>query len=359
MRERLEKLIQKNSGKNLPVVFDFDNTIVCGDIGEATLAILARAGKLDRHNIPDTLYPPFRPTEGAALLRRSSTEIIDYYEALLAPTAHGAKDPAPLSNGYVWAVEIMEGLSPWEIIEATRTAFELSRPYRVTLIPSASGKTTFPAPFFYDQTVELIALLKRQGFDVWIVSASNVWSVRWMVANGLNPRLRRWGINNGLEPRKVIGVSTLLSDHARRLYKDSILVQENQSYAKLQKNELRKFTLTSRLHFPPPIYSGKVACILDAIGRRPWLCVGDSPGDHAMAEFSEHRLWLARLEKPGYQRTTVRRMKSCDGSPWMIQPLLAADGSGFVSEPPDLPRNTSHQAVRESQRLLKPAGLWR
>jgi hypothetical protein len=68
VRGRLEKLIQKNSGKGLPVVFDFDNTIVCGDIGEATLAILARSGKLDRQNLPDTLCPPFRPANGAPML---------------------------------------------------------------------------------------------------------------------------------------------------------------------------------------------------------------------------------------------------------------------------------------------------
>lgn len=359
VRARLEKLIRKNAGKGLPVVFDFDNTIVCGDIGEATLAVLARSGMLRRKNIPATLRPPFRPAKGEPMLRVDSAEITDYYEALLAPTAHGANDPSPLSNGYVWAVEIMEGLSPWEIIEATRTAFDLSRPYLVTLISSRPGGGSFPAPFFYDEIVELIALLKRHGFDVWIVSASNVWSVRWMVANGLNPRLRRWGISEGLEPEKVIGVSTLLSDRAHRLYKDSILVRENPDYARLLKNELKKFKLTSRLQFPPPIYSGKVACILDSIGCRPWLCVGDSPGDHAMAAFSEHRLWLARLEKPGYQRTTLNLLKRCQGERWMIQPLVASDGSGFVRDPGALSRRPANSAVKESRRLLHTARLWR
>jgi hypothetical protein len=352
VRARLEKLIRTGSGKGLPVVFDFDNTIVCGDIGEATLAVLTRSGLLSRQNIPATLCPPFRPANGPPMLPGDSTEVTEYYEALLAPTVHGSNDPSPLSNGYVWAVEIMEGLSPWQITEAARTAFELSRPRQTTLIKAPPGKTGFPAPFFYDEIVELIARLVHNAFDVWVVSASNVWSVRWMVAHGLNPRLRRWGVSNGIEPQQVIGISTLLTDRRHQLYKDSVLVKENRPYAMLVKSELKKFKLTHQLQFPVPIYSGKVACVLDAIGRPPWLCVGDSPGDHAMAAFSEHRLWLARLEKPAYQKTTLELLKRCDGKPWMVQHVLASDGFGFVSDPSVIPRNARSAAVRKSERLF-------
>ena len=43
-RQRLETLIRVGAGRRLPVTFDFDNTLVCGDIGEATLALLVRSG---------------------------------------------------------------------------------------------------------------------------------------------------------------------------------------------------------------------------------------------------------------------------------------------------------------------------
>lgn len=42
VRNRLDSWIRAGAGRGLPVVFDFDNTVVCGDIGEATLAWLAR-----------------------------------------------------------------------------------------------------------------------------------------------------------------------------------------------------------------------------------------------------------------------------------------------------------------------------
>ncbi len=41
-RTALSRLIRRGSGKQLPVALDFDNTIVCGDVHEATLAVLLR-----------------------------------------------------------------------------------------------------------------------------------------------------------------------------------------------------------------------------------------------------------------------------------------------------------------------------
>ena len=41
-------LLQAGAGKHLPVVFDFDNTIISGDIGEATLAMLEQRNAQSR-----------------------------------------------------------------------------------------------------------------------------------------------------------------------------------------------------------------------------------------------------------------------------------------------------------------------
>jgi len=391
-RLALEKLIQAGAGQNLPVVLDFDNTIVCGDIGEATLAVLARDGRLTKSNIPKAFCPPFQPLGKAKVTLGNCFDVTEYYEALLAPTAHGANDPSPLANGYVWAVEIMEGLCPLEIVKAARTAFEFSvsasahphprpgprnrnrnrsshtfdneddkKPYcysKPRLIEVTPGKTAFPVPFFYEEIVELIAKLLRHRFDVWIVSASNIWSVRWMVSRALNPRLRQFGIENGLRPDHIIGISTLLADRRDRLYKDPGLIRENSGYAALDPKTLNGFRLTSRLHFPVPIYSGKVACVLDQIGRAPWLCVGDSPGDHSMMAFSRHRLWLARLEKPGYQQATVDLMKNVNDGKWLVQPILASNVPGFVSRLDEIAQGleAASDDVRNSAAILSCLG---
>jgi len=191
-------------------------------------------------------------------------------------------------------------------------------------------------------------------FDVWVVSASNVWSVRWLVLNRLNPRLRASRQGVALHADHIVGISTLLQDERGSLWKDPLLVAANPKYARLDPGVTGSFRLTSKLHFPVPVYSGKVAAILDLAGRRPYLAVGDSPGDHAMLAFSEHRLWIARLEKPDYQQATAELMRRTGTTNWLVQPTLCRVSPGFVPHDDDLAvrRSPVPAKVRASQRLL-------
>lgn len=331
-RKGLESLIRLGSGKRLPVVFDFDNTLVCGDIGEAVLAVLARAGILTPGRIAPSLCLPLRVPGRGHLTLQSCRDIMEYYEAFLAPTVHGRRDPTPLANGYVWATQALDGLRVSEIMEATREAFEFSRPGELRWITVTPQRTAFPAPFFYPEMVELVGHLLRHKFDVWIVSASNVWSVRWMVLHGLNPALRRLGFQAGVRADHVVGISTLLSDSEGGLHKDSVLVREDSRYASMGAARMRALRLTSHLQFPVPVYSGKVGCIFDALGREPYLCVGDSPADHPMLAISQHRLWIARVEKPESQRLTRALMKKTDPKTWLVQAVRTRDNPGFINE---------------------------
>jgi hypothetical protein len=143
--------------------------------------------------------------------------------------------------------------------------------------------------------------------------------------------LRACGVKRSIRPDRVVGISTLLSDSEHRLYKDALLVRDLPAYARLEKVALERFKLTSRLQFPVSTYSGKIACILDHIGCPPYLCAGDSPGDVPMLKFSENRLWIARLEKPGYQRIAARASRETGSSRWMCQPALNKCHPGLVS----------------------------
>jgi hypothetical protein len=345
-RKALEGLISRGTGQQLPVVLDFDNTIVCGDIGEATLAVLARRGTLTPANVPLELCPPFRVPGRKWVRMPACADVTQYYDALLAPTAHLERDSTPLANGYAWAVEVMAGLRPLDIVEATRAAYEWptgaradsapdlarTQPPKPAVIEVTPGKTGYMAPVFYAEMVELIAELALRQFEIWIVSASNVWSVRWMVLKALNPLLCERGLKRGLRSDHVIGISCLLQDSRGGLYKDSLLVRENEGYAALDEKVLARFHLTSRLQFPLPTYSGKIACISDALGRNPFLGVGDSPGDHPMLLASENRLWIARRGKPGYLRATRELMRKTGSAGWMFQAVGTAQAPGFVPD---------------------------
>ena len=355
VRRRLEDLIRDGRGRGLPVVLDFDNTLVCGDIGEATLAMLVRSGRLAPYQIPEALSPAFRTPSGPRIAPHSPPDLTTYYEALLAPTVHGPADPTPLASGYVWAVEVMNHLQPGDVIKATADAYALAQAGSVRSIEVTPGRTAYPAPFFYPEMVDLLATLLGHGFSVWIVSASNTWSVRWMVQAALNPMLRERGAHRGIPPEQIVGVSVLLQDRHGRLHKDTCLVRENPGYARLEPATLKRFRLTRWLQFPVPTYSGKVGFLWDVLGRPPELAVGDSPGDHAMLTFARRRLWIARLDKPEYQAATADLMRRTDPEAWMVQPVLARHEPGFIADSHRLPPLPPplRTTVRRSLRLLE------
>lgn len=332
-RAALERLITEGANRHLPVVFDFDNTLVCGDIGEATLAVLAHTGVLTPGTVPKALCPPFRPGGKRLIQIESCADVTEYYEALLNPTAQGSADQQPLTTGYAWATQVMESLKLSEVVTATRTAFHWSDPAKPGIVEVTPGRTGYPAPFFYPEMIELLSELLRHGFDLWIVSASNVWSVRWMVSYVLNPLLREQGTPTRVRADHVIGISTLLQDRDHRLYKDTVLVRQNADYARLESSILGRFRLTSQLQTPVPTYSGKIAVIFDRIGRNPYLAVGDSPGDLPMLALSPHRLWIARLDKPKYQKVVAAWIRKTGSHGWLIQPTLPARDKGFQREP--------------------------
>ena len=318
-RRSLERLIERGAGKGLPAVFDFDNTIISGDIGEAVLAILSAEGRVTPAGVCATLCPPVRVAGTRPLAIGQCSDAMQYYEALLAPTVHGDADPTPLANGYVWATQALEGLTLAEVTTATAKAFHLGQGRESRYVEPTPGGAKYPAPRFHGQMVELIARLLKFNYELWIVSASNVWSVRWMVTNGLNPLLRELGVREGIKPECVIGLATLLTDERGGFYKDSVLVRQSPAYAGLAGRRTKSLRITRHLQFPAPVYSGKVACILDAIGTNPYFCAGDSPSDHAMMCLSRHRLWIARRDKPQSQQATRKLIRRFGSAGWILQ----------------------------------------
>lgn len=332
-RARLEDLIRHGAGRGWPVAFDFDNTLVWGDVGEATLAWLVKHRRLRPETVA-ALCPPFRTAAGRRVETARLPDLTAYYEALLEGSGHGAADPAPLTRGYLWAAQIMAGLTVAQVVRATAAVAAAAREGESGRLEVTPGRTAYPLPWFYPEMVELVAVLLNHGFAVWIVSASNVWSVRWMVLRVLNPRLRRLGCRRSVPPEQVIGVAPLLRDGRERELKDRVLVRTRPCYARLDPPALRGLRVIPWLDEPTPVYAGKIACLWDALGRAPYLAAGDSPGDLPMLTFAEHRLWLARESKPAYSVAMEACRRQREPERWLVQPVRAGQRPGFSVEIP-------------------------
>jgi len=341
-RALLERWINEGQGSGRVAVFDLDNSLLCRDIGEAALVALLGSGVLRPESIPRALSPGLPVAGGVTLTPSDAASVVDYYEALVAMTEHDPTDPAPYSNGYAWAVQAMAGLTPAQVVEATRLAYaggdaslDLGRPGAESRIAIEPGGRSYARPFFYPEMVELVGALLERDFDVWVVSASNAWTVRWMATVALRDRLERAGFERGIAPDRVVASSLLLEGPEGRLHKDGLLVRGNPGYASLDAGELSRYRLTAQVDYPLPTYSGKVAAILQwtglSHGARPYLAAGDSPSDHAMLAFAERRLWIARAEKPAYQKVTADLLARTGREGWAIQPVLGQKAPGFLA----------------------------
>ncbi|MEU9148834.1 haloacid dehalogenase-like hydrolase [Streptomyces sp. NPDC048349] len=207
-------------GRTKPVaVFDWDNTVVKNDVGDATLFWLLRNGRIRQPARGDwtTTSRFLTPDAAAALagacgpLARPGTplptggpggadcadEINSVYGAGATRTgaaAFAGWDRRTTEPSYAWLPQLMQGWSAREVrgfAAAARTE-NLAAP--VGAVQQVGSGTATAWVRYYDQQKDLINGLRKAGFDVWISSASP------------QPVVEVWAKGVGIDPDHVIGV---------------------------------------------------------------------------------------------------------------------------------------------------------
>jgi len=366
VKSSLEQIITDNAGKNKKAVFDCDNTILCRDIGEATLAVMVMEGRLTPQNVPSEVSPEFI-INGKKINLKSG--LMTYYDDILSATAHHKDEKCPSANSYAWAVQIMNGMTPAEIIPFTEKAYAdgLGQKDMNDKNLKRTQISGVDRPFIYPEMADLLGTLIKNKIGVYVISASNVWSVRWLVINKLNPMLKeKFGNDVFLQPDHVIGISVLLRDKRDgRLYKDPLLVKTNKKYAEMDMDELNNYELTTQIAYPLSGYYGKVANVLKFVTfDRPLLAGGDSSNDFPMLNFAENRLFITRLDKLNYQKELMDVVKDSLPGKWLLQPSLNKIIPGFVSSDVELNKRLEKagndlKTAGETVGFLKKSGQWK
>jgi hypothetical protein len=333
VKRALERLIRQHRGQGKVAVFDWDNTTQARDIGDATVAELEASGRLTPAALPPGISPAFPVLGGPATPERLG--VYGDYQALGSATRHEG-DPESGFLPVTWAARAMAGMTAQDVVEATARAYANGIGARDLGTAEVTRIGPAPRPFLYPGMVELYGRLLQHGYRVFVVSASNVWTVRYMAAR-LNEALRaRFGPRIQIPLRNVIGIGLLMRDRVTgRLYKDRVLVRSNtalgRAYASLDPETLRRFELTRVVDYPVSDFWGKVANVMQLITReRPFLVAGDSSGDYANLSRALYRLWIARLDQPDYQRRIVEEISVSDAASWFVQPTLSNEFPGFV-----------------------------
>ncbi|WP_369214308.1 haloacid dehalogenase-like hydrolase [Streptomyces flavofungini] len=230
-RARLQRMIdahghcgpRSHQGGARPVAtFDWDNTVIKNDVGDATLYWLLRNGRIrtpaqgDWHTTSRYLTDPAAkalakacPDTAATLPTRRNTacadEILSVYGE--GTTTGGAEafagyDRRRMEPQYAWLAQLTRGWSTRQVKDFAAAARKenLAAPVG-TEQRVGSGKVTGWVRY-YDQQRDLIRTLKKAGFDVYVVSASP------------EPVAEVWARGVGIDARHTLGIRNVTS-HGR------------------------------------------------------------------------------------------------------------------------------------------------
>lgn len=242
-------------------VFDFDNTCILNDIGElfSHFLIDEMLYRYDLNEFWDLIHPDdgrdtlYNVTESALQIpaeHRSTSMDYGHYLYEMGALYGRRLARAGKADCYQWAVRLHVGMTEQQIHNYSKQAIrrELSRvverqnrynPVLDTQAPVSIGRGIR----MFQEIYTLIQTLKANNFDVWIVSATNIWTVR------------SFAKIFQITPDRVLGNSLLAGP-------DNILTSET---------------------IPPVLFrQGKVEAIQKYIGRTPVLAFGDSDTDLEM-----------------------------------------------------------------------------
>ncbi len=302
VRRALDNLLEVPAEDGAVAVFDFDNTCILGDIGELYAHYLVEtmryrydlAAFWELIHVEDGRRRLQKLTEEALQIapeQRSSVPVYRDYLAEMAGLYGRRLRRAGKRDCYEWAVRLHVGLSEAEMnawsVEAVRR--ELNEPRRVDKFETKEGREVRVArgirPF--GEIRELIADLGEAGYEVWIVSATNIWTVRQLA-----PLF-------GVPPQRVLG---------NRVTVDGEI-------------------LSAETDKPALFREGKVEIIERVIGRRPAFVAGDSVTDYEMLCHAEE---LGLVIDCGDE--LLRKEAKSRG--WAVQPQAMLTGA--EPEPGDL-----------------------
>jgi phosphoserine phosphatase len=198
-------------------LFDWDNTVVKNDIGDATFFWMVRNGKFLTPADWSATSPYLTPAAVAALSRacaaagapgqplRTDTDVAcaDELVSVYGDAETTAKEPAfagvdarRVEPAYAWAAQLLAGWRDSDVAGFAQQARQenLAAPEGTEQKVGSTEQTGWVR--YYPQMRDLIGALQDNGFDVRIISAS------------AEPVVRVWAADLGIPADKVMGVRT-------------------------------------------------------------------------------------------------------------------------------------------------------
>lgn len=220
----LEDLSKTSKQERKVAVFDWDNTVIKNDMGDATFFWMLKNDKI-LTPVSWEKTSPFLSTEALKELKANCS--LNKKKTLLTSTSNlctdtllsiyekeklsDGKTPAWNKNynpdliipGYSWIVHLMAGHTPDEIRHFAQQSLKKNLQNPIGSEEEVGSGKYVSYIRYYEQMKELIKNLQKNNFEVWIVSAS----VQYIVEIAAREA--------GVESSHVIGVRPKLDSHGK------------------------------------------------------------------------------------------------------------------------------------------------
>ncbi|MFC7310621.1 haloacid dehalogenase-like hydrolase [Streptomyces monticola] len=204
----------KLKGNKPLAVFDWDNTVVKNDIGDATMFWLLRHDKLRTPEDGDwrttsryltaaaakalaAACPAGRTTLPTSSDTGCADEIRTVYsdgETTAGDAAFAGFDHRRMEPQYAWLAQLQQGWTEAQIEEFAAAARKENLDAAVGAEQRVGSAKVTGWVRYYEQMQDLVSTLKQADFDVWITSASP------------QPVLDAWVRGAGIDPERAIGI---------------------------------------------------------------------------------------------------------------------------------------------------------
>lgn len=221
-----EFLGEKISGRRV-AVFDWDNTIIKNDIGDATVFYFVARGLIKNPGDWKKTSPHLSDAalkaldQGCPLAKAGSllpthklTACADavlavYYDGKLADGASAWREgynADALEPGYAWGVQLMAGYTPGEIRKMVEKVIHESLKRPVGATQKIGSREVDAYLRIYPQMRQLIRDLQNSGYDVWVSSASS------------QNLVEMFALQVGIKADHVIGVRPVLDPQGKTTF---------------------------------------------------------------------------------------------------------------------------------------------
>ncbi len=211
------------------VLFDWDNTILKGDIGDAitfhlvsrdlvlqppdqdwrrTSAYLTADAVAGLTAACGTDVPAGQPLPTSTNLACADEILSIYIDGTTSDgdPAFAGHDYRRMEPAYAWTAQLLAGYTHAEVQQMTRDAAEPQLEAEIGTTQVVGTRTVNAWLRIYGQSTELIKAARSRGYDVWVVSASPDDVVR-----AVAPRA-------GIDPGRVVGIRSLTDDDGELTY---------------------------------------------------------------------------------------------------------------------------------------------